>query len=293
MLIKILKAAKAELIDEIINSLASINGINTTITHIQKLLRSFIKKPKNLLHIQVKDYTHALLKVLVNSITKKSRSSFYSFKGNSYILLNRPICTFNKGLCWTGYIHPEKTTESKQCIISFMSHYENNVKGFEIYLKRRKLTYSTVNTQGGYKRMTYSTGEVPMNQWSHIVFSHVGNELVIFINKVQYVMDVPSQMLPKEYNVGMIGANMDYKTMYPCDYFIGEMSILYFYHPTALFLASIKDIVLKDKYLPLLYDHGDRLEGFSASKGNMKFMSKEFLNTTLFILDPKVFYNYI
>eukprot|EP00826_Nyctotherus_ovalis_P011605 TRINITY_DN13019_c0_g1_i1.p1 TRINITY_DN13019_c0_g1~~TRINITY_DN13019_c0_g1_i1.p1 ORF type:complete len:267 (+),score=70.20 TRINITY_DN13019_c0_g1_i1:122-922(+) len=235
----------------------------------QKVLRSFIKRPRNLLHKSAEAHTHSLHRILVNSISKKCIRNFYHFNGTSksFIILNTPICTLGKGFCWTGYIYPELTTTPRQCLISFMNHSESHVRGFEVCIENGKLNYSLVNTQSSSKRATYTAGEIPASQWCHITFAHVGRQLVIFLNKVQYVMDVPTQVLPKEYNVAVIGANVDGKSLYPCDFFVGEMSVQYFYHPTALFVACMKDVVVKDNYLELLYEHEDRLEELCSNNG--------------------------
>jgi len=251
------------------------------------------------------------LQILSDSISQETTRNFYLFDGSpqSYITLKTPIELVTRGLCWTGYIRVEdvnnpnkiylKRSYEKQCIFSFINQKETRIKGFELMIEGPKLVYYIINTRKESKitRVQLGTADIKPNYWHHITISHTSKEFLVFVDKSVWGIEIPVSLLPRKFNMAFIGAGIDLNTLQTNNYFNGEMAVQYFYQPTILFRDAVKDVAQKAKLLTYLYgeeknleDHLSTMYGYMQFR-NLRYMKPEFVSTTLFIIDPNVFFN--
>lgn len=280
--------------------LGKVNSIHTTPKHLGKLLFHLLKNSKYLPKEREEDDFLARLEILEKSISGESIRSFYYFPGteNAYIRLITPIYTSHLGICWTGKVRLEKGRRDKrQCILSLVSIQPNEAKGIELYVYDRKLIYHLVHIEANDKctDIVLPDVEVIEDQWHTITFYHYNKELIVYVDNFMCKQDVGMQTCLKEYDIATIGASIDPHTNLPAHHFLGEISTLYFFYPSSKFKEAISDIARKGNFLPLLYKtEGIFEENFSSSPEyaalkSLKFSTKEFISSTLFVLDPNVY----
>jgi len=299
LLMKILKRAiKPEFQRHISEHIGRISSIHTTSKHIQSLMRHFTKSSKYVPQQLKERYYLILLDTLIDSISGDSIRAIYFFSGKeqSFIKLKTPINCYG-GLFWTGSIRYESKCNTQwQCIFSFLNTQSYESKGIELYLYQRKLYYHLVYC---YKEDYTEKKEVKdltlfENTWYHIVMFHVGNEVLIYVNSSLFVIQTKFQNFPKEYNYAVIGAATDPLNGRHHSFYFGEMSTLYFFTPAAKFKDIVGDLASRGQYLASLYKIESSLTDplpanwKEAHPKRPRFMNKEFLNATQFVLDPKV-----
>jgi len=297
---KVLKSAegKHEFIPQIVNFISFFNNINASAKHIQNLMKQLVKPQGRLLNKSRDEYRNFLTQILLSSIAQDPIRDFYYFTGDekSYIMLMTPIDFGGRGICWTGYLRLEKNgLDKKQCVFCFIKQKEKKTKACELWIENKKLIYSLIYVQKATIRKVLPVGELQADRWYHLVLSHENKELILYLDGSPCIIELPTDSLPKKYDWGIIGASKNIITNETSGFFMGEMTIQYFYKPNPLFREVIRDLALKCKSLgsiykegAVLYDHNTIVARMNKKPEEIKFRTKEFINTTLFILDPKV-----
>lgn len=299
LLMKILKRAEeAEFQRHVSEHIGRISSVHTTSEHIQSLMRHFAKSSKHVAENLKERYYLILLDTLIDSISGDSVRAMYYFAGHeeSFIKLRTPLHS-SGGLFWTGSIRYEsKDYSRKQCILSFINTQYNESRGIELYLYEKRLHYHLVYL---YKGDHTERLEVPgltllEDTWYHIVMFHTGNEVQIYVNFAFFTLQPRSQTFPREYNHAAIGAAIDPESGRHHSFFFGEMSTLYFFTPSTKFKDTVKDLATRGRYLASLYKIESSLTSplpsswREANPEAPKYMNREFLAATHFVLNPKV-----
>ncbi len=303
LLMKILKrASDPEFQRQVSSHIGRISSTNTTARHIQLLMRHFLKSSKYVPKAAEEDYYLALLDTLIDSISGESIRSLYFFSGQekSFIKLKNPLPTPGEGICWTGNIRLERgAKDQKQCIFSFLKIKPNEVKGLELYVHERKLIYKMIKLhKGDYSTtITLPNIEVREDAWHRVTMAHIANELIVYVDEACCVLDAPTQSFARnKYNCSTVGAAMDPSTNQYHSYFFGEMSSLYFFCPSEKFKEVIKDLAYRGQYLTAMYKHegiANETHIYSQDPSQyrgLKYIDRDFISTTHFVLDPKVPY---
>ncbi len=290
---------------ELVGHIARLNAIHTSPAHMQRLMHQLLKAPTRTLRPAAEDYYLSLLQVLIDSVSKESIRNMFYFTGQerSFIQLRTPLITTAPGLAWTGNIRLERGgADRNQCIFSFLRVKPNNVKGVELYTHERKLVYRMVNLYKGDNStlVTLSNIELSEDTWHHITMLHFDKELIVCVDKMIQRAEVGMQCFPRKYNTATIGTATDPSTMHQQSLFFGEMSALYFFVPSAAFKDAMSDLVYRGAYLPFVYKNevaavdDNILYAFPemAQCKGLKYVKREFVASTFFILDPKVRLSY-
>eukprot|EP00826_Nyctotherus_ovalis_P033155 TRINITY_DN26752_c0_g2_i2.p1 TRINITY_DN26752_c0_g2~~TRINITY_DN26752_c0_g2_i2.p1 ORF type:complete len:215 (+),score=57.33 TRINITY_DN26752_c0_g2_i2:73-717(+) len=158
----------------------------------------------------------------------------------------------------------------------------------------RDRVYSSVYAQRNVVRKVALFGELQADRWYHLVLSHENKELIAYLDGLHSIAELTTSSLAKKYDSAVVGGSQNPITGEVSGFFVGEMATQYFYKPNPLFREAVRDLALKWKSLSSIYKEGTVLHEHNAivSKANkrieeVKYKSKEFVNTTLFILDPK------
>ncbi len=299
LLMKILKRARDhEFRRQVSSHIGRISSTSTSADHIERLLRHFIKSSKYVPRDMNDDYYISLLDTLVDSISGESIRSLYFFPGQErgFIRLRSPLPTLGPGICWTGRIRLERGyKEQRQCIFSLLKVKPNEVKGVELYVQDRKLVYRLVQLKKGDYSVTLTLPNIEIREdaWHHITLAHVDRELTVYVDESFCTIDAATQSFAKhQYNYATVGAATDpNNTKKYHSFFFGEMAAMYFFRPSAKFREAIKDLAHWDQYLASLYKHEGLANDPRVEPGQYKgpkYIDREFVATTHFVLDPKV-----
>ena len=303
MLLSVLKLAgeDKDFRGEVAGHIARLNTIHTSPSHMQRLMRQLLKAPTRSLRPGAEGYYLCLLQVLIDSVSKESIRNMYYFTGQekSFIQLKTPLVSPAPGLAWTGHIRLERGgSDRNQCIFSFLRVKPNNVKGVELYTHERKLVYRMVNLYKGDNStlLTLSNIELAEDTWHHITMLHYNKELIVCVDKMIHRAEVGMQSFPGKYNTATIGTSTDPSTMRQQCLFFGEMSALYFFGPSGTFKDAMSDLAYRGGHLPFVYKNevaavdDNILYAFPemAQCKGLKYVKREFVGSTFFIMDPKV-----
>jgi len=277
LLLRIMKYTKGkEYQKNISNYIGWISSTHTSLSHIRSLMSEFTRKAKN--EKRWEDNSMSLFETLIGCISGDIVRELYFFPGSegSFIELKASLVNPSKGLLCTGYIRYEEN-KNKQCIFSFLDIKDNEIRGIELHIERRRLTYTMVCIKELNESLTVLFPEITLTEgsWHHITISHIGNELETYVDSIHCTIKVESDLMPKKYTHGFIGAGIDSVLKKPRDYFFGEIAALYFFKPTSKLkiqdLANQKQDTLRKNYCFNLNNEGK--------------------TSIYFLLDPKVTFN--
>jgi len=303
LLMKMLKLTNdANFLKELAACIGRISSTHTTPKQIQSILKHFGNSSKSVSQENREIYYLTLLDTLIDSISGEGIRNFYYFNGHdkSYIKLKAPLKFVTRGLFWTGNIRYERgNREKRQCIFSFLKTQPSKSKGIELFIQNKKLIYRLIKIYKENLTTSFTIPNVDLREdtWNHITMAHVGKDLIVYVNDSSVKIEIPMQAFSTNYNFATIGANMDLGTNQMSSFFFGEMSALYFFNATPKYQYVINDLALHGHYLSALYRTETPLSDSLPANHeqvigkNPKYMNREFLINTNFILDPKVFFS--
>lgn len=298
-LMKILKFAEGrlEFIPQLVNLISLFNNVNASGKHIVQVMKELIREKRRVANKSEDEYKNLLTQVLLSSVSQDSIRNVFYFAGSeqSHITLKAPVTFGAHGICWTGCVRLEKWgLDKRQCIFSFVKHKERKTKVCELWVEHRKLVYSSAHVERNAVRRVALFGELQADRWYHLVLSHENKELVVYLDGLHSIAELTTSNLAKKYDSAVVGASKNPVTGEVSGFFVGEMATQYFYRPNPLFREVIRDLAFKWKSLSSIYkegavlhEHNAMINKVSRKSEEIKYKTKEFVNTTLFILDPK------
>ena len=313
-LLKILKRATVlEFQEQISRHIGKLSSVHTTAQQMQLLLRKLAKYKSSAndetsasleIPITQSNYVTCLLSTLIDMISGDSIKSFFYFDGNlnSFITLKSPLEFNSIGFCFTGFFRTEITNyNSPQCLLCLLKMKPTSSKGVELLIDgtSHKLTYKMFKRNKGIivsaETIIFDKCEIRPDRWHKITFAQISNEIILqFDNERIFKEAKDKSCLARSYNVGAIGASINSETKEAQYLLVGETSTWYFFSSGEKLVEAFSDLASKGDYIRLRYRkegvHQDNFTHFPEPSmwRDLKYFQKEFITTTVMIIEPKV-----